>query len=246
MRKVMVIQHVGHEPLGTLNPMLKAAGLRLRYVNFGRHPDLQPKLDGYSGLVVLGGPMGVYDAERLPHLKVEMQVLEEALKREIPILGICLGAQLMAHVLGASVAKAPKFEAGWTDVHLTADGAGDPLLKNFAKSEKVFQLHQDTFQIPRGAVHLAESDLLTGQAFRYGKKAYGLQFHLESDHAMIERWLRRPEYRHFFPDVPAVQNATQVHMARATDLGRITFNSFIDLFELPPKSKGLGSDHGGR
>jgi GMP synthase (glutamine-hydrolysing) len=179
MRKIMVVQHVGHEPLGTLNPMLKAAGFRIRYVNFGRDPDHVPSLAGYRGLIVLGGPMGVYDADKFPHLKHEMLMIEDALKRDLPILGICLGSQLLAHVLGAKVTKARTMELGWLDVHRTANE--DPLFASYAPTEKVFQLHQDTFDIPKGAVHLKRSDLYEGQAFRYGQKAYGLQFHLEVD-----------------------------------------------------------------
>src|SRR3989344_577220 len=99
MRKIMIFQHVGHEPLGTLNPMLKAAGFRIRYVNFGRDPQSEPDLEGYSGLIVLGGPMGVYEAGKFPHLKFEMKKIEEAVKRGIPVLGICLGSQLIASVL---------------------------------------------------------------------------------------------------------------------------------------------------
>lgn len=242
----MVFQHVGHEPLGTLNPMLKAAGLRIRYVNFGRDPNSQPSLEGYSGLVILGGPMGVYEADQMRHLKVEMQILEDALKREIPVLGICLGAQLLASVLGAQVVKAERAEAGWHAIHLTEAGRQDPFFKGYGASERVFQLHQDTFAIPRGAVHLAHSDLFEGQAFRFGAKAYGLQFHLETDQPMIERWLRRPENQKFFSDAKVIHDATQVHMPRSHELSRATFTSFIELFGLPPKATGLGSDHGGR
>ncbi len=83
MKKLLVLQHVAHEPLGTLNPMLKRSGFRIRYVNFARHPDAQPCLDGYDGLIVMGGPMSVNDADRLPHLNVELQLIENALQRNI-------------------------------------------------------------------------------------------------------------------------------------------------------------------
>ncbi len=103
MKKLLVLQHVAHELLGTLNPLLKRAGFRIRYVNFARHPDAQPGLDGYDGLIVLGGPMSVNDSNRLPHLVTELKLIEEAMRREVPILGICLGAQLIAKTLGAAV-----------------------------------------------------------------------------------------------------------------------------------------------
>ena len=96
MRKLLVFQHVAHEILGTLNPLLKRAGFRSRYVNFGRHPDAQPSLDGYHGLLILGGPMSVYEDHRFPHLSTEMKLIEDAMQRNLPVLGICLGAQLIA------------------------------------------------------------------------------------------------------------------------------------------------------
>ena len=99
MKKLLVLQHVAHELLGALNPLLKKSGFRIRYVNFARHPDAQPSLDGYDALVVLGGPMSVNDAGRLPHLTTEMKLIEEALRRSLPVLGICLGAQLIARTL---------------------------------------------------------------------------------------------------------------------------------------------------
>src|SRR5688572_32749167 len=100
MRKLLVLQHVAHEILGTLNPLLKRAGFRIRYVNFGRHPEAQPSLDGYHGLVVLGGPMSVYEDHRFPHLITEMKLIEDAMQRNLPVLGICLGAQLIARHWG--------------------------------------------------------------------------------------------------------------------------------------------------
>ena len=113
MKKLLVLQHVPHELLGTLNPMLKKSGFRIRYVNFARHPDAQPSLAGYDGLIVLGGPMSVNDDDRLPHLMMEMTLIEEAMKRNLPVLGICLGAQLIAKTLGArSTPTAKKKSAG--------------------------------------------------------------------------------------------------------------------------------------
>ena len=107
MKKLLVLQHVAHELLGTLNPLLKAAGFRLRYVNFARHPEAEPSLDGYHGLVVLGGPMSVNDTDHLPHLITEMKLIEAAMRRNLPVLGICLGAQLIAKTLGAAVYSKP-------------------------------------------------------------------------------------------------------------------------------------------
>ena len=116
MKKLLVVQHVAHEILGTLNPLLKRAGFRIRYVNFARYPEAEPSLDGYDGLIILGGPMSVYDADRFVHLTTELKLIEHAMERELPILGICLGAQLIAKALGASVYPNEEKEIGWYDV----------------------------------------------------------------------------------------------------------------------------------
>ena len=96
MKKILVFQHVPYEILGTLNPLLKSKKFRIRYVNFGRNPEHIPSVVGYDALIVLGGPMSVYEIERYPHLQTEVEVLRQALDRDIPILGICLGMQLLS------------------------------------------------------------------------------------------------------------------------------------------------------
>lgn len=236
MKKLLVLQHVAHEILGTLNPLLKRAGFRLRYVNFARHPNAQPSLDGYDGLVVLGGPMGVNDTDRLPHLIIEMKLIEEALRRNLPVLGICLGAQLIAKTLGASVYPNKEKEIGWYDVSPTDQAEADPLLGVFGKTEKIFQWHGDTFDIPRSTLHLAFSSLCANQAFRYGPNVYGLQFHLEVDEPMIYRWLRVVENKKEICalggtiDPERIQRETPLHIERLQRPGDCVFTQFIQLF----------------
>src|SRR5258706_8167392 len=116
MPRLLVCQHVPYEILGILNPLLKTAGFRIRYVNFGRHPGAEPSLAGYQGLVVLGGPMSVNQTAEHPHLAAEMRLIERALEQGLPVLGICLGAQLIAAALGARVYPNREKEIGWCDV----------------------------------------------------------------------------------------------------------------------------------
>jgi GMP synthase (glutamine-hydrolysing) len=246
----MILQHVGHEPLGTLDPMLKAAGFRIRYVNFARHPDAEPAIEGYNGLIVLGGPMGVYQADLHPHLKFEMRLIEAAILQNIPVLGICLGAQLIASVLGAHVEKAREKELGWYSIRQTPAAAKDPLFSSYGTTEKIFEMHQDTYKIPTTAVHLSASDLCPGQAFRYGDRVYGLQFHLEADVAMILRWLNRREYKEWIEGshgallAQTIESDTKTHIERSLELSQHTFGKFIDIFALPERPILLGSDHG--
>lgn len=247
MRKVIVFQHVAHKILGTLNPALKNSRLNIRYINFERSPDHRPSIEKYNGLIILGGHMGVYEADKYKHIKIEMQLIEEALKKNIPILGICLGAQLLAHVLGGSVKKSSEKEIGWSSINLTSEGLRDPLLSHFNPRETIFQLHGDTFDIPHSATHLAESEVCRGQAFRYGDKVYGLQFHLEVDAPMIQRWLNNPRNQNeMFSDhqnfsKEKIYLETQEFLPRSMDLSHQTFDKFIDLFSLKKKPTRLGS-----
>lgn len=250
MRKVLVFQHVSNEILGTLNPLLKMRGMRIRYVNFERNPNETPSVDRYNGIIVLGGHMGVYEAEKYTHIKVEMQLLEKALAKKIPILGICLGSQILAHVLGADVRKSKEKEIGWTDIHLTESGQKDPLLSHFQKTEKIFQMHGDTFDIPKAAEHLAFSNACAGQAFRYGENAYGLQFHLEVDKPMIQRWLQVPANLQYLLQSDGKWSAEQIaqetekHLSHSLKLSEQTFSKFIDLFKMKERPELIGSGHG--
>jgi GMP synthase (glutamine-hydrolysing) len=247
MRKLLVCQHVPFEILGTLDPLFRSRGFRVRYVNFGRHPDAQPSLEGYRGLIVLGGPMNVDEVDVHPHLATEIDLIRNALERGIPVLGICLGAQLLARALGASVRPNGEKEIGWYEVRPTPGGREDRLFRHFRTAEKVFQWHGDTFEIPAGAVPLAEGDACRNQAFRWGDNAYGLQFHLEVDEPMIERWLRVPIHRAEIEslagriDPNTIRAETPQYIGRLTELAQQTFGEFVSLFGLPAKRRALPS-----
>lgn len=247
MKKLLVLQHVAHELLGTLNPLLKRAGLRIRYVNFARHPDAQPSLEGYDGLIILGGPMSANDSNRLPHLTTEMKLIERAMKLNRPVLGICLGAQLIARTLGAEVYPNREKEIGWYDVSPTGDAQCDPLLSAFGESEKIFQWHGETFDMPKSTRHLAFSSLCAHQAFRYEANVYGFQFHLEVDAPMIHRWLRVPDNQKEIASLGGanslerIHSETPVHIERLTQLSDGVFGEFINLFGIEKKFKHLPS-----
>jgi len=163
-----------------------------------------PKPDGFTHVVFLGGPMNVYEEDRYPFLRDEDLFIKEAIQRGKWILGICLGAQLMAKALGARVFRAPVKEIGWYDVSLTRIGSIDPLFRRLPKTFSVFQWHEDTFEMPHGAILMATSSLVPHQAFRYGENAYGLQFHLEVTQEMIREWMEsyEEEFKSFQPSQP--------------------------------------------
>jgi GMP synthase (glutamine-hydrolysing) len=235
MPRILVFQHVAAEPLGTLDPLIRRRGHRIRFVNFEREPDTQPDVDRYRGLVVLGGPMNVDQTEKHPHLTTEIGAIKEALARDIPILGICLGAQLLAAALGANVRPNNVREIGWYPLHPTGEAARDPLCRHLAERQHVFQWHAYTFDLPPGAVHLASTPTCPNQAFRFGDRAYGLQFHLEADENLIQRWLHVPEYRSEAESAgPAhhldhILSDTHSHALDALSLSERVFGEFIEL-----------------
>jgi len=236
MAKILICQHVGYEILGTLNPLFKEAGFRLRYLNFGRFPDLRPEVDGYDGIVLLGGPMNVDQEARFPHLTHEIRMVETAMKRGLPVLGICLGSQLIAKALGAWVGRNPSREIGWHEVALTEAGRKDPILTHFQEKESLFHWHGDTFELPAGAVHLAASSTCQNQAFRYGERIYGFQFHLEVDQPMIDRWLVVPQHLGELAETQGkmsperIREETPRRIERLKALSEKTFGEFCKLF----------------
>ncbi|HVY97020.1 MAG TPA: type 1 glutamine amidotransferase, partial [Solirubrobacterales bacterium] len=149
-----------------------------------------PGHDEIAGAVVMGGPMNVDEVERFPGLAAEREWLAEALRRGMPLLGICLGAQLLARALGAEVRPGEAKEIGFAPVEV--HDAADPVLGRLAPSTEVLHWHGDVFELPPGAAPLASSALTEHQAFRHGD-AWGLLFHPEADFALVEAWLAVPE-----------------------------------------------------
>jgi len=241
MPRILVFQHVAAEPLGTLDPLIRRRGHRIKFVNFERDPDARPDIDRYRGLIVLGGPMNVEDQARRPHLKTELAVIERALAQGKPVLGICLGAQLLAHVLGAGIRRNPSPEIGWYDLATTDGGRRDPVTGALGAHAAVFQWHSYTFDLPAGAEHLARTPTCENQAFRYGAAAYGFQFHLEMDGALIERWLGLPEYRDELvaarlghgPDEIRTLTPSRIDAMQAS--ADTVFNGFLDLIGRPAR-----------
>lgn len=195
MKPVLAFRHVPHEGLGLLEDVLRSRGLVYSYVdlfNGGiRHFDpLQ-----ISGLIVLGGPMNVDQTDRFPFLADEVQWIRTAIDCGLPVLGICLGSQLIAKSLGAQVYPAPQKEIGWYEIEPCAETPADRLLGCLSTPRVVFQWHGDTFDLPEGAVRLARSPVAENQAFRYRDHVYALQFHIEVTPEMIDQWLIEPENR---------------------------------------------------
>ena len=187
--RALVLQHVAVEGPGTLASYLDARGWTLETAALYEGAHLPEDAQGYQAVIVMGGPMGVYDEAEYPFLPDEHQFLRRVLAQGVPVLGICLGSQLLAKALGARVYRNPQKEIGWYTVDLTPAGAADPLFAGLTSPVPVFQWHGDAFDLPVGATPLAASPLCPLQAFRYGDRVYGLLFHLELTPTVIQSWL---------------------------------------------------------
>ncbi len=186
-----ILQHAAWEGPGTIAEVMAARGIASRIYRMDRGA-AAPGAEEMDGLVVMGGPMGVYEAEWHPHLKAEVALLGRMVAARRPVLGVCLGAQLLAAALGATVERGPALEIGAGEAELTEAGRTDAVLggDGVGATLPVVHWHQDTFALPAGAVRLASSAMYREQAFRYGERVYGLQFHLEVNDTLARAWRR--------------------------------------------------------
>lgn len=182
------LYHDAHEGAGLIAEVLKEQGIAFRAVRLYDGEGLPRDTSDLEGLVVMGGPMNVNDSARFPFLLPENQLIEKVIAVGKPILGICLGAQLIAQALGARVFPNKKREVGWHPVSLTGAAQNDPHFSKLPSPLTVLQWHGDTFDLPDGAVQLARSSACENQAFRWGESTYALQFHLEATPSMLAQW----------------------------------------------------------
>lgn len=178
--RVHYLQHVPYEGIGAIGDWARARGYALTRTEFFRPRHELPKPEDLDLLVVMGGPMNIYEEGRYPWLATEKSFMASVIDARKAVLGICLGAQLLADVLGGAVAKGEHREIGWYPVELTEAGQALPVFAGFPRSFPVLHWHGDTFAIPPGAAHAASSAACINQAFAYdGGRVAGLQFHLE-------------------------------------------------------------------
>jgi GMP synthase (glutamine-hydrolysing) len=189
---ILVLQHIGCEPPAAYEDELLDRGLTLDRVNLDRG-EQPPDWRAHSAIVAMGGPMGAYDDALYPWLGPEKRLIAEAVRAGKPFWGVCLGAQLLAASLGASVAPGPRPEVGVLAVELTAQAGEDPVFAQAPARFEAFHWHGDTYELPPGAVRLARSELYEQQAFVF-ERAYALQFHLEVTRALVAEWGTVPAY----------------------------------------------------
>lgn len=236
--KITAIRHVPHEGLGLLEKIFEEHSVSFQYLEAHQNPFPAVELGKIDALVILGGSMGVYESDKHPFLLKEITLLKEAIQKKVPTLGICLGSQLLAAAGGAKVYEGPAKEIGWFPIEVNSEGVKDPLLKYCAPQSMVFHWHGDTFDLPRGAVHLASSGKYRHQGYRIGECAWGLQFHLEMTEPMIKNWVvvaeeksktKNPDF-----NVCEILTDTPCYLPEMETLARKVFGEFISLAKSSP------------
>ncbi|WP_020559677.1 glutamine amidotransferase [Thiofilum flexile] len=234
MKSLIVLRHVPFEDLGVWEPLLIQRGYKVCYYDMGVDELEMLSPEQIDVLVVLGGPIGVYEQMSYPFLNAELQFIRERLQAQRPILGICLGAQLMAQALGATVDSMGHKEIGFTPLQLT-DVGKTSVLSGLTSDIPVLHWHGDQFAIPTGAESLATTTLCPHQAFALGSYALGLQFHLEVDCNRIEQWLigHAVELSQAGIDPNLIRSQATHAQAKLQQAAETVLKRWLDALELP-------------
>jgi len=189
---VLIVKNIASEGPGTIEEFLRERNMAYSILDmYDCHAEI-PDIRNHSHLVIMGGPMAMYEIGQHEYMNMEVVMIRSFIKNNKPVLGICLGAQMIAYALGADVFAGEASEVGWDKVSITPDGMEDPVLSGIALNNEpfaeVFQWHSDTFTLPKNSVRLAFSDKYQNQAFRYKSHVYGLQFHIETTPEIIREW----------------------------------------------------------
>jgi len=231
MSEVWVIQHVKCETLGTIADALKANHITARAIRVFEGQSVPKKMNEASGLVIMGGPMGVYEQDRYPFLQQEIHLIQRALEEDKPMLGICLGSQLLASALGAKVIKGKQKEIGWFPVTLTEAAKSDHLWAGVEPSFIAYHWHGDIFDLPPVATSLASSELTECQAYRYGPYAYGFLFHMEVTERIIQDMVEgfRDELREVGINGSEIVGKASKYLPRLQRIGGFVFQRWANL-----------------
>lgn len=234
MADVLVLQHVECEGLGSIQSALDRAGLSTETVPIFRGAAIPSDLNEHRGLIVMGGPMSVYEQDRYSHIRDELRLIGTAVAANKPVLGVCLGSQLLAAALGGTVTSNRPKEIGWYEVRLTAAAASDALFAGLPQELVPFHWHGDIFSLPPGAVSLAASALTPHQAFRYGRSAYGLLFHMEVTQPAIRTMLDTfaDEVRTEGIDAQSILRNAGGNLAKLDPVGSRVFDRWAGLLKM--------------
>ncbi|GCE24912.1 GMP synthase [Dictyobacter alpinus] len=237
MQKVLLLQHTWDDPHGYLGNLLEIHGIDYDVVQIENTPLPDPTT--YAAIIALGGSQHAYAEQEFPYLVQEKVWLRQLVAQDIPYLGICLGAQMLADALGGLTRPHNLTEIGFFNVQLTPQGQQDPLFVGFTEGyEKVFHWHEDTFDLPTEAVLLATSANTENQAFRYGRHFYGLQYHIEIDNDILNTWLYHPSMKESIIEVLGLPAYQAIEQARKEEFPiyqqhtKMLFENFLRICNL--------------
>jgi len=189
--RIAILLHTESEMPGTIEPFLRELGADVRLLRLYAGDRVPSSVEDLDAIVSMGGTMNVYEDRRYPFLAGETDLLRQAIRTGLPVLGVCLGAQLIARSSGARVKRNRVQEIGWSEVRLTEAARADPVFGGLPPIMQVFQFHGDTFDLPEGATLLAVGSNCRNQAFRIAN-AYAIQFHCEVTRAILHDWFPLP------------------------------------------------------
>lgn len=230
MKTLLALRHVAFEDLGAFAPALEARGYAIEYLEPGLQPLSARDPQAPDLLVILGGPISVYENALYPFLNGEIDFIRDRLQAGKPTLGICLGAQLIACALGARVYPGPAVEIGWTPLSLTDAGAQSPVRHLDAALTDMLHWHGDTFDLPPGAELLASTPACRHQIYRRGPECLAFQCHPEADGDRIESWLvgHACELGKHRIDIPALREQSRARAAALRRQGRLCLEEWLD------------------
>ncbi|MBI2209435.1 MAG: type 1 glutamine amidotransferase [Deltaproteobacteria bacterium] len=231
MQTILAIQHIECETPGTIAAALEAKRIAIQAVSVYKGEPVPKEMGAAAGLVIMGGPMGVYEEDRYPFLCDEIRLIEQAVKEDKAVLGVCLGSQLLAKALGARVTKGKKKEIGWYPVSLAEGATKDRLWTGVEPSFTAYHWHGDVFELPRGAELLASSASTPCQAFRYGGRAYGFLFHMEVTEKIIKQMVRTfaGELREGKLDGRRITEMAASYLPHLQSIGKAVFSRWAGL-----------------
>jgi len=222
----MNIHYLQHEPFEDLAAIFDWADKPTNKITctklYEKHT--LPPIENIDLLIIMGGSMGVYEEDKYAWLKEEKKFIEKAIRSNKKVLGICLGSQLIAEVLGSKVYKNKEKEIGWFEIELVEQAMSNKYFKSFPSSLKVFHWHGDTFDLPKGALHIAQSKACLNQAFTYGDNVVALQFHIEATEKSIKELAFN--CREEIVEAPYIQKETEVmdNMYRTKEMNKLMFD----------------------
>jgi GMP synthase (glutamine-hydrolysing) len=232
MKPLLIIQHLEREDAGVFTEVIERRSIPCRLVRIYKGDRVPDSPQEFSSMLILGGVMNVDQADRYPYLNDEMRLIRLAHDTGVPVLGICLGAQLMAAAFGSAVYDGPVKEIGWYEVELAKGAEKDPLFFDFQERFTVLQWHGQTFDLPAGTVCLASSRTYPNQAFRCGQTSWGLQFHFETNGELLRRWLEEGSEELAaapYIDPDEILAGISTYEGECIGLARKLFERFIDI-----------------